>query len=112
LNGQLEKGSVPVLASYGILKERMSALATDGMRAKLLEAVGYRTQMLEFIETEHTPKNLLIRAVLPTSNTTGSKSKQVEALQEVLSIRKAWGIQPLFLERRLSELKILGHDKR
>ncbi|MCE3018727.1 MAG: class I SAM-dependent methyltransferase [Pirellula sp.] len=112
LNGQLEKGSVPVLASYGILKERMSALATDGMRAKLLEAVGYRTQMLEFIETEHTPKNLLIRAVLPTSNTTGSKSKQVEALQEVLSIRKAWGIQPLFLERRLSELKILDHDKR
>ena len=111
LNGQLERGSVPVLASYGILKERMAALATDGMRAKLLEAVGYRTQMLEFIETEHTPKNLLIRAVLPTSNTTGSKSKQVAALQEVLSIRKDWGIQPLFLERRLLELKMLGHDE-
>lgn len=111
LNGQLEKGSVPVLASYGILKERMAALATDGMRAKLLEAVGYRTQMLEFIETEHTPKNLLIRAVLPTSNTTGSKSKQIAAVKEVLAIRKDWGIQPLFLERRLLELKILGNDE-
>jgi SAM-dependent methyltransferase len=107
LNSQLEKGSVPILASYGILKERMAALATDGMRAKLLEAVGYRTQMLEFIETEHTPKNLLIRAVLPTSEAVGSKAKQLAALQEVLSMRGDWGIQPLFLERRLLEFEIL-----
>jgi hypothetical protein len=107
LNGELEKGSVPVLASYGILKERMAALATDGMRAKLLEAVGYRTQMLEFIETEHTPKNLLIRAVLPRSSIVGSKSKQIAALQEVRSIRRDWSIEPLFLEKRLLELDIL-----
>jgi hypothetical protein len=63
--------------------------------------------MLEFIETEHTPKNLLIRAVLPTSEAVGSKAKQLAALQEVLSMRGDWGIQPLFLERRLLEFEIL-----
>lgn len=52
----------PVLR-YGILKERMAALITDGLRAGLLETKGYDTQILEFIDMEHTPKNLLIRAV-------------------------------------------------
>lgn len=52
----------PVLR-YGILKERMSALITDAVRADLLESKGYDTQILEFIDMEHTPKNLLIRAV-------------------------------------------------
>lgn len=52
----------PVL-HYGILKERMSALITDAVRANLLESKGYETQILEFIDMEHTPKNLLIRAV-------------------------------------------------
>ena len=52
-----------VITDYGILKERFAALATDGIRASLLEACGYDTQILEFIDMEHTPKNLLIRAV-------------------------------------------------
>lgn len=52
----------PVM-KYGILKERMAAIITDAARAELLEAQGYRTQILEFIDMEHTPKNLLIRAV-------------------------------------------------
>ncbi len=52
----------PIL-NYGILKERMSALCTDAVRAGLLEEAGYETQILEFIDMEHTPKNLLIRAV-------------------------------------------------
>lgn len=52
----------PVL-HYGILKERMAALMTDGLRAQILEANGYRTQILEFIDMAHTQKNLLIRAV-------------------------------------------------
>ena len=51
------------MTDYGILKERFAALATDGIRAKLLEGVGYDTQILEFIDMEHTPKNLLIRAI-------------------------------------------------
>ena len=48
---------------YGLLKERIAALVTDGVRAQLLEEAGYDTQILEFIDMEHTPKNLLIRAV-------------------------------------------------
>ena len=60
------KGEDPFAAvsDYGILKERFCALATDGIRAKMLETRGYRTRILEFIDMEHTPKNLLIRAVL------------------------------------------------
>ena len=52
----------PVM-DYGILKERMAAIVTDAARAKLLTANGYDTQILEFIDMEHTPKNILIRAV-------------------------------------------------
>ena len=48
---------------YGLLKERFAALLTDGIRAKLLEEQGYQVQILEFIDMEHTPKNILIRAV-------------------------------------------------
>ena len=48
---------------YGLIKERMAALMTDAIRANLLEAQGYDTQILEFIDMEHTPKNILIRAV-------------------------------------------------
>ncbi|MBP1153395.1 MULTISPECIES: SAM-dependent methyltransferase [unclassified Paenibacillus] len=51
------------MLQHGILKERFSAIATDAIRAKLLELLGYRTQLLEFIDMEHTPKNILIRAV-------------------------------------------------
>ena len=56
---------------YGILKERMAAIYTDAVRAGLLEEQGYQTQILEFIDMEHTPKNLLIRAVK-----TGNRNKQ------------------------------------
>lgn len=55
----------PVL-QYGLVKERVAALITDGLRGRLLEAAGYKTQLLEFIEMEHTPKNILIRAVRQT----------------------------------------------
>ena len=48
---------------YGLIKERVSALYTDALRANMLEAQGYKTQILEFIDMEHTPKNILIRAV-------------------------------------------------
>lgn len=51
------------IMDYGILKERFAAISTDAIRAKLLEAEGYQTHILEFIDMEHTPKNLLIRAV-------------------------------------------------
>ena len=63
LNRQIKAEGFGVITDYGILRERYCALATDGIRASLLQAMGYHTQILEFIDMEHTPKNLLIRAV-------------------------------------------------
>lgn len=63
LNGQMENSLLRQVLQYGLIKERMAALYTDSIRAQVLEYRGYRTQILEFIDMEHTPKNILIRAV-------------------------------------------------
>ena len=63
LNGQMKNQILAPVMDYGLLKERFAALATDGLRAKYLEREGYETQVLEFIDMEHTPKNILLRAV-------------------------------------------------
>ncbi len=63
LNAQMKSERFASLFQYGIIKERTAALFTDALRAQLLESQGYRVQILEFIDMEHTPKNLLIRAV-------------------------------------------------
>ena len=63
VNKQMESELFAPVFHYGIIKERRAALYTDALRAEVLEAMGYRVQILEFIDMEHTPKNLLIRAV-------------------------------------------------
>ncbi|MCR5323702.1 MAG: SAM-dependent methyltransferase [Lachnospiraceae bacterium] len=63
LNKQIKNKELESVLKYGIIKERISALITDAIRAEMLEEKGYKTQILEFIDMEHTPKNLLIRAV-------------------------------------------------
>ena len=63
VNKQIENELLSPVFQYGLLKERISALLTDGIRANLLEEAGYETQVLKFISMEHTPKNILIRAV-------------------------------------------------
>ena len=88
----------PVL-KYGVLKERMSALLTDGIRAELLESKGYRTQILEFIDMEHTPKNLLIRAVKTgKKQSTDSLAEMTEALHADLTLEKL--LYPQGMQRR------------
>lgn len=62
LNLDVKPAALPPVTSYGILKERFCALATDAVRARLLESRGYEVQVLEFIDLSHSPKNLLIRA--------------------------------------------------
>ena len=63
LNGQISNDVLEPGFKYGLLKERFAALLTDGLRASLLEEVGYQVQVLEFIDMEHTPKNILLRCV-------------------------------------------------
>ena len=73
LNTQLESPALDVMLQHGLVKERFAALATDSIRAELLKLVGYEAQLLEFIDMEHTPKNILIRAYF-----TGRKSTTEE----------------------------------
>ena len=90
LNGQIRSDIFEPIMDYGLLKERFSALATDGIRAKLLEAAGYDTQILEFIDMEHTPKNILIRGVL--SGTPGK-----EAMDQVRKMCEPFHFRPTLL---------------
>lgn len=78
LNGTIQNPILNPLFKYGLIKERMAALATDALRGELLELMGYRSQILEFIDMEHTPKNILIRAV-KSSGDNDDKQKQWQA---------------------------------
>lgn len=79
LNRQMKNEQMKPVFQYGLIKERMAALYTDALRAQLLEGQGYRTQILEFIDMEHTPKNILIRAVWD-----GRKKQNEKELQEIM----------------------------
>ena len=78
LNAQIKNDDLSALTKYGIIKERFAALATDAIRASLLEHEGYKTQVLEFVDLSHTPKNLLIRAI----RTNVSSRKRQHSLEE------------------------------
>lgn len=78
-NSQIKTESLSILTKYGIVQERVAALMTDSVRANLLESVGYKTQLLEFIDISHSPKNILIRA----SKANISVDKKEKALSEV-----------------------------
>ena len=91
LNSQIETASLSALTDYGIIKERFCALATDAIRGKLLESCGYKTQLLEFIDFAHTPKNILIRAV---KRPITPKNAREKALAEVDSLCKEFHFEP------------------
>ncbi len=84
----------PIL-KYGILEERQAELLTDGIRALLLEANGYKTKVFEFISTEHTPKNVMIVGI--------KSAPKKEALAQVEAIKKHYGIEYHALERMLEK---------
>ena len=79
INNQIKKSS-SFLASYGIVKERMSALLTDTIRAKLLEYSGYNVDILEFVDFDASPKNLLVRA----KYTGNSNAKALDEVKQIL----------------------------
>lgn len=91
LNSQIKTDNLSLLTRYGIIQERFSALLTDSIRGNLLEYCGYKTQLLEFIDFSHTPKNILIRAVL--RNTTPKATKE-KALNEVTNVIEEFNVKP------------------
>ncbi|MCM1065055.1 MAG: SAM-dependent methyltransferase [Eubacterium sp.] len=82
LNGQIHCDMLQPVLQYGLIRERMSALITDALRADLLERQGYRVQILEFIDMEHTPKNLMIRAV--KENKMRKPAKETSSVEDVV----------------------------
>ncbi|QHT59956.1 SAM-dependent methyltransferase [Paenibacillus lycopersici] len=84
---QIANETMKPLLSHGLLKERFAALATDAIRSQLLDVLGYRTQLLEFIDPEHTPKNMLIRAVrmAGSGGDAGRKWEEYEAFRDMLN---------------------------
>lgn len=85
LNRQITCDPLKPVLKYGIIKERIAALLTDALRANLLEQQGYETQILEFIDMEHTPKNLLIRAVKKGSMRP-KHSTDIRTVEELLHV--------------------------
>lgn len=91
LNAQISTDNFAILTKYGIVKERISALLTDTIRANVLQINDYETQILEFVDLSHSPKNLLIRAVKKPQ----SSAKKQQAQQEIDSVIKEYNIAPI-----------------
>ena len=89
-NSQMKANELSILTKYGIVQERIAALMTDSVRANLLECVGYKTQLLEFIDIAHSPKNILIRA----SKANISREKKEKSLNEVNNLINTFNFEP------------------
>lgn len=103
LNRQIDYPFMEPALKYGVIKERIAALLTDAIRADLLEEQGYDTQILEFIDLENTPKNLLIRAVKKAAaeDTALKSGKNRESLSNMLENMKLRPtLQALFEEKK------------
>jgi len=89
LNQQIKSDQLSILTRYGIVKERVSALMTDVVRGNILTENGYQTQLLEFVDLSHTPKNILIRAVRSEL----SEQTRREARQEIENLKLQFGFR-------------------
>ena len=94
LNSQIQSEDYSILTRYGLIKERTAALITDAIRANLLEACGYKTDILEFVDFAHTPKNLLIRA----KKKPVSKDQKEKRIGEVERLMQEYHLQPTFYQ--------------
>jgi len=94
----MKASNIPALLSHGLIRERIAALATDAMRARLLELVGYKVDCIEFVDLEHTPKNLLIRAQKNQKVCDQKKFQEYEELKQLFSAEPKLGklLAPIF----------------
>lgn len=97
LNNQIDSSPLDIMLQHGLIKERFSALATDSIRAELLNLVGYDAQLMEFIDMSHTPKNILIRAYYTGKKPTDEQLARYHAFTNFLHATP-------FLEKELQHL--------
>lgn len=96
LFNKIENNIMNPLLKHGIIKEKVSSLITDSIRGNVLEILGYSTQILEFVDMEHTPKNILIRAIK-------SNSKNESCVIEYLKFKEFWNLNNIYLENALGD---------
>ena len=94
VNESISSDVLAPMMKYGIIKERTAALATDALRGVMLEHCGYKTQLLEFVDMAHSPKNILIRAVKANV----SKDKKERSLNEAKDMCKFIGVEPAIVK--------------
>lgn len=95
---KIDNKSLEPMLKHGLIRERISSLVTDSLRGLFLETKGYKVQLLEFISLEHTPKNILIRAIKI------NKDKD-KALKQYDEFKKIWNLQDIFIEEYYNSLK-------
>ena len=94
---KIDSDPLEPMLKHGIIKEKLSSLVTDSLRGNVLEIMGYQVQLLEFIDMEHTPKNILIRAI--KSNSVDKK----KALDSYNEFKEFWGLTDLYIENQLKD---------
>ena len=99
VNAQIRSDELSLFTKYGIVKERMSALMTDAVRANVLECCGYKTQLLEFVDFASSPKNILIRAVKGNVSVT----KREKAREEAEHVLQEFHVRQTLAELLLKE---------
>ena len=87
VNSQLNDEFLPFMLKHGIVKEKFSTLLTDSVRSEVLEAFGYKSDIVEFISAENTPKNQLIRAYKTTNNVDKDKLSNIEKFTTSLNVK-------------------------
>ena len=103
LNGGLDAPALRLMTKYGILKERFAALATDALRARALEGRGYKTDVSEFIDIAHSPKNILIRAKRAALTDAAAVKRMAEAKAEIETFCQMLGYTPLIVRLLFAE---------
>lgn len=102
LNKQIQNNESQIMLKHGIFKDRLTSLVTDTMRSQLLEACGFKVQSMEFIDLEHTAKNILLRCQLSNK----SLEQKQHSLELYMNFKKQWKIQP-YLETQLLKEKFI-----
>ncbi len=103
MNRVLSGDPIPPVTSFGLTRERFCSMATDTLRAKLMEVAGYQSQVLEFIDMEHTPKNLLLRC----TRRNPSSASATSAMQDIQSLRRLMNLPEMTLEQRLRQFQLI-----